>query len=223
MSDRISVDRFDDVRREWIARHQGWSTIQRRRAEQLGRLIRVRQRAQAAAVPDPHDDTLLPPILLRTNQSPASAVEGLALTALLVIAPLGWLGGYLVKCAVVRLIPSQLRGYPVAVLLWAGAAIGALTVALVAAVQRPGADLTQLTVMPWLCVQIAGVFVVAGVYGIAEGWLAVPASRLWLPRTPPTPAVTAEDAAAVLGGWDMTAPGLLDAQPLNAHGHRIPS
>ena len=223
MSERISVDRYDDLRREWIARHQGWSTVQRRRAEQLGRVIRVRQRAQAAAVPDPHDDTLLPPILLRTSHSPASAVEGLGLTALAVIAPLGWLGGYLVKCAVVRLIPHQLRGYPVAALLWAGAAVGALTVALVGAAHRPGADLTQLTVMPWLCVQIAGVFVVAGVYGIAEGWLAVPASRLWLPRTPARPAVTAEDAAAVLGGWDMTAPGVLDVQPLNVPGHRTPS
>jgi hypothetical protein len=40
------------VRREWIAFHQGWSTIQRRRAEQLGRIVRKRQRIRTAAVPE---------------------------------------------------------------------------------------------------------------------------------------------------------------------------
>ena len=222
MSDRISVDRYDDLRREWIARHQGWSRIQRRRAEQLGRVIRVRQRRQAAAVPDPHDDTVLGPILLRTSHSPASSAEWLLLVGLLVIAPVGWLGGYLLRCAVGRMIPAQLRGYPVAGLLWSGAAVGALSVAGVAAVYRPDAGLAQLALMPWVCAQIAGIFVVAGVYGIAEGWLAVPASRMWLPRTPPRPVLTAEDAAAVLGGWDMTAPGLLDVARLHTPGHRTP-
>lgn len=41
----IVDDRFDEMRRAWIARHQGWSTIQRRRVEQLGRTVRARQRA----------------------------------------------------------------------------------------------------------------------------------------------------------------------------------
>ncbi|MBB5167635.1 hypothetical protein [Mycobacterium sp. AZCC_0083] len=40
-------DKFDEMRRAWIAAHQGWSTIQRRRAEVLGRSVRGRQRAVA--------------------------------------------------------------------------------------------------------------------------------------------------------------------------------
>ena len=67
-----SDDKFDEVRRAWIARRQGWSTIQRRRAEQLGRKVRARQRDVAAAVPDPHDDTVIPPLWLRTAKSPSS-------------------------------------------------------------------------------------------------------------------------------------------------------
>ena len=222
MADPISVDRYDDLRRDWITRHQGWSTIQRRRAEQLGRVIRVRQRQQAAAVPDPHDDTLLPPLWLRTTHSPASYVEWLLLLSAFFLAPVGLLGGYLVKVVVVRMIPGELRGFPVAALLWAGAVLGGLTIILFAAVYQPDAGMAQIALMPWICVQIAAVFVVAGVYGIAEGWLAVAASRLWFPRTPPRPQVTAEDADAVLGGYDLTGPGLLDVQRLNAPGHRTP-
>jgi hypothetical protein len=52
MAASVPPDRFDDVRREWIAFHQGWSTIQRRRAEQLGRIVRKRQRIRTAAVPE---------------------------------------------------------------------------------------------------------------------------------------------------------------------------
>ena len=119
-------DKFDEVRRAWIAAHQGWSTIQRRRAEQLGRKVRARQRATAAAVPDPHDDTVIPPLWLRTAQSPASQVEAVLVAAALIIAPLGWLGGYLLKCVVTHLIPRTLRAYPIAGFLWAGAVLGLL-------------------------------------------------------------------------------------------------
>jgi len=80
-------DKFDEVRRAWIAAHQGWSTIQRRRAEQLGRKVRARQRAMAAAVPDPHDDTVLPQLWLRTRHSPASQVEAILVAAVAVTAP----------------------------------------------------------------------------------------------------------------------------------------
>jgi hypothetical protein len=37
----LRAERYDDMRRAWIASHQGWSTIQRRRAELLGRKIRA--------------------------------------------------------------------------------------------------------------------------------------------------------------------------------------
>ena len=85
----VSEDRFDEVRRTWIAAHQGWSSIQRRRAELLGRRVRARQRAVASAVPDPHDDTVIPPLWLRTATSPASQVELLVVGLCAAVAPLG--------------------------------------------------------------------------------------------------------------------------------------
>jgi hypothetical protein len=210
------IDRFDEIRRAWISAHQGWSTIQRRRAELLGRKVRARQRAIASAVPDPHDDTTLPPLWLRTAKSPASHVELLVVMAAALIAPLGWLGGLILKRVVTQLITRILRAYPTAALLWSGAVLGLLIILL----YDPTPTLQQIVVMPWLCVQLAAVPVVAGVYGIADGWLAVDGSDQWWPLTPPQRPITAEDAAAILGGYDITGPALLDTQPLNPPGER---
>ncbi|WP_018604174.1 hypothetical protein [Mycobacterium sp. 155] len=220
MRDPSSDDKFDELRRAWIARHQGWSTIQRRRAEQLGRKVRARQRLQSVAVPDPHDDTLLPPLWLRTTRSPASQVELVLMSAVVVLAPFGLIGGYVLKAVVTRLIPGDLRGYPIAVLLWAAAGLGAVIVVLSLLVYQPGASFGQVAVMPWICVQFAAVFAVAGVLGIAEGWLAVAASRLWFPRTPARHELTGAQADDILGGYDLTGPGLLDARRLNTPGER---
>jgi len=124
----VRPDRFDEMRRAWIAAHQGTSTIQRRRAEVLGRDVRARQRAVANAVPDPHDDTVLPPLWLRNAHSPAAQLELMGVLALTLLAPLGWPAGWLVKTAVTRLIPQALRAFPIAALLWSGAGLGALIV-----------------------------------------------------------------------------------------------
>src|SRR6516165_10463221 len=93
MAESIPSDRFDEVRREWIAFHQGWSTIQRRRAERLGRIVRKRQRIRTAAVPDPHDDTVLDPLWLRARKSHASQTEFVLMVVAAVLAPLGWPAG----------------------------------------------------------------------------------------------------------------------------------
>jgi hypothetical protein len=221
MAERIPVDRFDDVRREWIAFHQGWSTIQRRRAEQLGRIVRKRQRIRTVAVPDPHDDTLLDPLWLRASKSRASQAELAVVFIAAAIAPIGWPVGVVVKAMITRLIPETLRGFPIAALLWSGVGLGSLTVVGYQLVYDPAGSLGQIAVLPWVCVQLAAVPVVAGIYGIAEGWLAVDGSQQWWPLTPVKQQLTAEDAAAVLGGYDATGPGLIDARPLNEpHGQR---
>jgi hypothetical protein len=209
-------DNFDELRRAWIAGHQGWSTIQRRRAERLGRKVRARQRAVATAVPDPHDDTSIPPLLLRTARSPATQVELMGVSLLAMTLPLGWLGGWALKHAVVGMIPSTLRGFPVAVLLWSGVVLGAS----ILICYDPGVALMQTAGVPWLCVQVAGVPAVAGGYGLLDGWLAVPCSERWWPLVPSRVALSAADAAEILGGYDSTGPGLLDTRQLNAVGER---
>jgi hypothetical protein len=211
-----SKDKFDEVRRAWIAGHQGWSTIQRRRAEQLGRKVRTRQRAVATAVPDPHDDTSIPPLMLRTAKSPAAQVELMGVSLLAITLPVGWLGGWALKHAVVSMIPSTLRAFPIAVLLWSGVVLGAS----ILLCYDPGTTLMQTAGVPWLCVQVVGVPAVAGAYGLFDGWLAVPCSERWWPLVPSRVALSAADAAEILGGYDSTGPGLLDTRQLNAVGER---
>ena len=216
----VRRDRFDEVRRAWIAGHQGWSTIQRRRAEQLGRRVRARQRRRAAAIPDPHDDTVLPPLWLRSAKSPASQAEMAVVLLAALLVPLGWFGGWIVKNLLAQLIPTTLRSYPIAALLWSGAGLGLLTILLCQAAYHPAQSLRQVALLPWGCLQLAAVPAVAGIYGIAEGWLAVPGSHQWWPLITPTRPLTPQDAADILGGYDLTGPGLLDAQRLNEPGER---
>ena len=217
---RIPPDRYDEVRREWIAYHQGWSTIQRRRAEQLGRVVRKRQRIRTAAVPDPHDDTRIDPLLLRAHRSRGAQAELCIVMLAAVIAPIGWPAGRAAYAALARPVPQTLRAFPIAAMLWAGTALGALAVAAYELMYDPAGSFAQVTVLPWLCFQVAAVPVVAGIYGIANGWLAIPGSEQWWPLTPVKRVLTAEDAAAVLGGYDITGPGLVDARPLNEPGER---
>ena len=78
----------------------------------------------------------------------------------------------------------------------------------------------RIAVLPWLALQIAAVPFVAGVYGVLEGWLAVEGSEQWWPLTPVAEPLTAEDAAAILGAYDLTGPGLVEARRLNDSGPR---
>jgi hypothetical protein len=196
-----SDDKFDEMRRAWIARHQGWSLIQRRRAELLDRKVRARQRTFAAAVPDPHDDTIIPPLWLRPAKSPASQVEMRVVALGAVLVPVGWLGGRVVNTAVTQMIPARLRAYPIAALIWSGAVL-ALCIALL---YDPAQTLGQIVVAPWVCAQVAAIPFMAGIQGIAEGWLGVQGSDQWWPLTPPRRPLTAQDATLMLGPDDPSA------------------
>ena len=162
------------------------------------------------------DDTVIPPLWLRTAKSPASQLEAAAVVVIALVAPLGWIAGFLVKHLVTQLIPGTLRAYPIAIFVWSGALLGLLIVLL----YDPAPALGQILLTPWLCVQVAAVPVVAGVYGILEGWLAVRGSQEWWPLTPPKRPITADEAAEILGPYDTTGPALLDACPLPDPGER---
>jgi hypothetical protein len=182
--------------------------------------VRTRQRYQAAAVPDPHDDTVLPPIWLRSAKSPAAQAEMAVVFMAALAAPLGWIGGWMITNVIVQLIPVTLRGYPITALVWSSAGLGLVTTLLCQFAYDPSESLRQVALLPWGCVQLAAVPAVAGIYGIAEGWLAVPGSQQWWPLTPRRRPLTPRDAAEILGGYDLTGPGLMDAQQLNEPGER---
>jgi hypothetical protein len=216
----LPPDRFDDIRREWIAFRQGDSLIQRRRAEVLGRVVRKRQRIRTAAVPDPHDDTVLPRLMFRQAKSLFSQFERALVLLAALIAPVGWPAGWALKFVVNQQIPHTLRGFPIAAMLWSGAALGLLTMVVYQLSYDPAGSFGQIVMLPWVCVQLAAVPTVAGMYGIAEGWLAVEGSDQWWPLTPQRRSLTAADAAAILGAYDMTGPGVVDVRPLNQPGER---
>jgi hypothetical protein len=220
MPDTLPPDRFDDIRRVWIATHQGDSLIQRRRAERLGRLIRSRQRTHTTAVPDPHDDTSIPPLVWRTARSRFSRIELFSVLLIAALLPLGWPLGRIAKAALCALIPGSLRGYPVAALLWSGIGLGTVTVLACALSEDVSGSFGQILVVPWSAMQVASIPVVAAVYGVLEGWLAVEGSAQWWPLHPTTRALTAADAAAILGAYDATAPSMVDARALREPGVR---
>jgi hypothetical protein len=194
-------DRFDDVRREWIARHAGIFTIQKRRAEVLNRQIRDRTRRVAGARPNPHDDNVIHPLLSRRATTAGALLELTLVLAAAVLAPIGWFLGHLLYCGICRYIPDRLRSYPIPALLWTSVGIGVLT----ALLYQPGDGLGTALAAPWLIAQVPAAFLTAGMYGILNGWLAVDGSADWWPLTPPPAPV---DLDIPLGPDDLTGPGV---------------
>ncbi|MBB5167636.1 hypothetical protein [Mycobacterium sp. AZCC_0083] len=96
---------------------------------------------------------MIPPLWLRMAKSAAVHVELLVVTASVVVAPLGWLGGRMLKHALVSAGLWTLRAYPIAALLWAGGLLGGVVLVF----YDPAPTLGQVVLMPWLCVQVAAV------------------------------------------------------------------
>jgi hypothetical protein len=162
-------DKFDELRRRWIARHQHTFLFQKRRAELLARDIRDRVTEHSGARVDPADDDVIHPLLARPATTIYGARDLLVVVAAAVLAPLGWFFGRLAYFGIVQLIPAQLRSYPVAALMWAAVATGLPLPPLYA----PGGSLVSALVVPWVLAQVPAVFLAAGIYGIVNGWLAV--------------------------------------------------
>ncbi|MBV9088309.1 MAG: hypothetical protein JO044_00150 [Mycobacteriaceae bacterium] len=170
-------DKFDEIRRRWIARHQHTFVFQKRRAELLARDIRDRVTEHSGARPDPADDDVIHPLVVRPVETVSGALDWGVVAGAAVLAPLGWAMGRLMYQVVVGLIPGRLRSYPVAALAWAAVLVG-LPLPLL---YTPGESLIAALLIPWLLAQLPAVFLVAGVYGILNGWLAVDGARDWWP------------------------------------------
>ncbi|ODQ95153.1 hypothetical protein [Mycolicibacterium holsaticum] len=200
-----SVDRYDELRREWIAEHSGIFTMQIRRAELLNRRIRRRHRETAGARPNPYDDHATHPLLSRGAKTVEAKLELTIVVLAALAAPLGWAVGRFLYQRIETLIPDRLRSYPVPALLIAAAVLGALTTVL----YNPGPSLSSAILAPWLMAQIPATALTAGIYGILNGWLAIDGSTEWWPLTPPPPSV---DLPAQLLPDDLTAPSLFDTE-----------
>jgi hypothetical protein len=208
-------DRFDEVRRHWIARHQRSFGFQKRRAELLARTIRDRAGERSGARVDPTDDDVMHPLLLRGVHTAYAGVDAVIVGMAALLAPVGWAGGRLVYGAITRLVPGALRSYPVAALMWSAVLVG-LPLPLL---YTPGPTFVTAVVAPWLLAQLPATLLAAGIYGILEGWLAVDGARDWWPMRP------ASGHELVDFGWqddDLTLPGMFGTAPPNALGERTP-
>ncbi|ASX03557.1 hypothetical protein [Mycobacterium intracellulare] len=199
----IAPDRYDELRREWIAEHTGIWNMQKRRAELLNRQIRKRVRMAAAARPNPHDDNVIHPHWARNGSTVDIIVERIVVGLCALLSPVGWLAGRLLYHYLVQFIPGRLRAYPIPALLTAAAVIGTLT----ALLYSPDDTLIGTIVPPYVLAQIPATFAAAGIYGILNGWLAIDGSASWWPRTPPPLPV---DLTIPMGPDDLTAPPVFD-------------
>jgi hypothetical protein len=209
------VDRFDEVRRRWIARHQYTFVFQKRRAEILARRIRDRATQNSGARVDPADDDVIHPLLTRPVKTTYAGVDLVVVLVCAFVAPVGWVLGKSLYCAVVRLIPHLLRSYPVAAFLWAAVVVGVP----LGLLYQPAETLTGTVGLPWLLAQAPAALLAAGMYGILEGWLAVDGARDWWPMRPPP------DRDEADFGWDsgdLTLPGLFDVSTQDEVGERTP-
>jgi hypothetical protein len=209
MLNEIPPDRFDETRREWIARHAGVFTIQKRRAEILNRRIRDRHRKLAGARPSPYNDNVIKPLPARRADTIEGCFEAAIVAVAALLAPIGWPAGIALYQRILGFVPHRLRAYPVPALLWAGVGLGAVTLCL----YQHGTGLGTALLAPWLIAQIPATFLAAGIYGILNGWLAVDGTTDWWPLTPrPVPA----DLDYPMGPDDMTGPGIFYQHDLDA-------
>lgn len=201
----VPLDRFDEIRRKWIARNQRTFIFQKRRAEILARQIRDRDTDRTGARVDPADDDVIHPWYARGIKTPYAMFDWVLFMTAAVLAPLGWPAGKALSVSVVQLIPGELRSYPIAAFMWSSAIVGA-PLPLLLWLAGPGDSLVSAAAIPWLLAQIPATLLTAGVYGILEGWLAVDGARDWWPMRPP------DDVDEIDFGFlqadDLTGPGV---------------
>lgn len=197
----VPADRFDEIRRKWIARNQRTFIFQKRRAELLARQIRDRDTERSGARVDPADDDVIHPLLARPVKTIYAGIDFAIVATAAALAPLAWPVGRSIYKTVVQLIPAELRSYPIAAFMWSAVLVG-LPLPLL---YRPGDSLVFAAAVPWLLAQVPAALLAAGVYGILEGWLAVDGARDWWPMRPP-PEVDDVDFGFEVD--DMTRPGV---------------
>lgn len=195
-----TTDDIDDRRRQWISEHKGVSLIQRRRAEILGRDLHRRRRSDVLPSPDQHEDEVTPPLWQRGWHTPADHIEVGVVVALAFIAPIGWAAARGLSNYLTTLIRHQrLNAYPLAVLFGSSAALGVFLPML----YDPPATFTGAVMVPWIIGQFPATLLGTALYGIAEGWLAIPESEDWLPLQRPEPDVV---PLAIIESDDQTPP-----------------
>jgi len=211
----VPADRFDEIRRRWIARHQYTFIFQKRRAEILARQIRDRAAEKSGARVDPADDDVIHPLIARPVKTIYAGVDMAIVCTAALLTPLGWMGGKAIHRMLVQLIPGELRSFPVAACMWAAVVAGTP----LALLYQPTDSLAGTVLVPWLVAQLPAALLTAGIYGILEGWLAVDGARDWWPMRPPP---ENDEIDFGLEADDLTMPGVFRTRAAGRLGERTP-
>ena len=198
----VPADRFDEIRRKWIARHQHTFIFQKRRAEILARQIRDRAAEKSGARVDPADDDVIHPLIARPVKTVYAGVDMAIVVHRRPAGPAGLAGrqGDLPDAGAAnswRAAVVSGRGLHVG-----GGGGGDCRCALL---YQPTDSLAGTVLAPWLLAQLPAALLAAGIYGILEGWLAVDGARDWWPMRPPP---ERDEIDFGLEADDLTMPGV---------------
>ena len=177
-------------RAAWIVNHAGRLGFQTRRGQLLQGADDDRKRAISGVDYNRHLQAVTERFWLRAVQSRAGAAELVVVVGAALIFPLAWpLGRLLYLWLVGRVAAARQAGtahglwsIPITALGWISAALMFVAAVLI---DPSGSTLLGVIVPPWIAVQGAGIFVMASVYGVMEGWLAIPGATGWWPFPPP--------------------------------------
>lgn len=184
---------FAEKRASWILNHAREYAFQRRRGELLKAESDNHSRDMAGVDYNMHYQGITEKLYLRSNKSRAALKELLVVAGCAVIFPVAWPAGrQLYRWMARRITPSPTTtdAIPITTLAWIGAVLMLLGSILI----DPGdADSFKwVLLLPWIVVQGAGTFLMASVYGVLEGWLAIPGATDWWPA--PAPAAPVKKA-----------------------------
>lgn len=186
--------------------------------EKLDIQIRRRYAAKILAAPSRRDDFARNPLPARGHTSLIGSIEWGCFWVMLLFVPLGWLAGKLIYMVAVALVPATLRSYPIVAFLWASLIPGFAIVLL----HDPAPGLGSKVFWVWVAAQFPAALLIAGLYGIVEGWLAVPGSLQLRPANLPPLEISPVDAEAIIGADDLTAPSLIPPEPSPSFGEMTP-
>ncbi|ART74348.1 hypothetical protein BTO20_37655 (plasmid) [Mycobacterium dioxanotrophicus] len=179
---------FAEKRASWILNNAGEYGFQRRRGDLLKAEHDNARRDLAGVDFNVHMQGITEKWHLRKPQSLAAWKETGVVVGCAAIFPLAWpLGRTLYRWMARRITPAPATAdaIPITMLAWIAAAMMLLGSILVD--PSSGNSFWGVLFLPWIVVQGAGTFLMASVYGVLEGWLAIPGATDWWPFPPPPP------------------------------------